>query len=385
MAAVFTSISNIMKTACSKSWTDVNIDFANRLIRNCCRSKAYPMPDDYDIDFFNNSPQIQQRRSSTLSGEQHPDCTHCWESENAGIPSYRSQQNKWQDFSTVTRDPHTTYIDVTLDTICDQSCLYCAADTSSQIAQEEGVPIRDDGTERDFETFKRWVSTLSGSIVFNFLGGEPTASKRFAPMVEYINTLPVDAKFEICTNCNTKAPMMERLLKTIRGSGKPWNIAISNETFGTDAELSRYGLDWERFKTNFITYATTPEVSSITLAPTTNALSIRGLADYIEWVHETMLTVAPDKSFSWHGSYITRPSVIDIKNLDTDHRKHIVRAQEVYARYHNQHTKLQHAERFKQYLQSMHDRIGTGFSHTTVTDFILDKQQIKNQDLSKLL
>jgi hypothetical protein len=178
---------------------------------------------------------------------------------------------------------------------------------------------------------------------------------------------------------------MERLLKTIRGSGKPWNIAISNETFGTDAELSRYGLDWERFKTNFITYATTPEVSGITLAPTTNALSIRGLADYIEWVHETMLTVAPDKSFSWHGSYITRPSVIDIKNLDTDHRKHIVRAQEVYARYHNQHTKLQNAKRFEQYLQSMHDRIGTGFSHTTVTDFILDKQQIKNQDLSKLL
>ena len=157
-----------MKTACSKSWTDVNIDFANRLIRNCCRSKAYPMPDNYDIDFFNNSPQIQQRRSSTLSGEQHPDCAHCWESENAGIPSYRSQQNKWKDFSSVTRDPHTTYIDVTLDTICDQSCLYCAADTSSQIAQEEGVPIRDDGTEHDFETFKRWISTLSGSIVFNF-------------------------------------------------------------------------------------------------------------------------------------------------------------------------------------------------------------------------
>ena len=41
------------------------------------------MPDEYDIDFFNNSPQIQQRRSSTLSGEQHPDCAHCWESENA--------------------------------------------------------------------------------------------------------------------------------------------------------------------------------------------------------------------------------------------------------------------------------------------------------------
>ncbi len=58
-----------MKTQCSKSWTDVNIDFKNRLLRHCCKSKTYDFPDNLSLDFLYNSPQIQERRRHTAHGD----------------------------------------------------------------------------------------------------------------------------------------------------------------------------------------------------------------------------------------------------------------------------------------------------------------------------
>ena len=374
-----------MKTACSKSWTDVNVDFANRLIRNCCMSADYKMPDTLTTDYFDNSPQIQQRRKASLAGEQHSDCEYCWADERAGRNSYRSWMNKYDSFDNLQPTvSDVRYIDVTLDTICDQSCLYCAADASSQIAQEEGKPIRDAGTEHDFDTFKQWLATLTGSVVFNFLGGEPTASKRFAPMVEYISTLDLDVRIELCTNGNTTTALMDRLFKIIENSDMTWGVAFSNETVGTDAELVRYGLDWTRFQNNFIRYAEHPRINDITLAATVNALSVRGFARYINWVHQTMNEHAPNKTFGWVGNYIKRPRAMDIQYLPDHDRHYIVLAQKVFNSFDWQ-TSVKNREKFKHFLQTMHDRIGTGEPVDSLADFILQKQRVKKKDLSNLL
>lgn len=374
-----------MKTACSKSWTDVNVDFANRLVRNCCMSADYLMPDTLTIDFFDNSPYIQQRRRSTLAGEQHPDCEYCWADERAGRNSYRSWMNKYDNFKELSADQSDVrYIDVTLDTVCDLSCLYCAADASSQIAQEEGKPIRDAGTDADFETFKAWLSTLQGSVVFNFLGGEPTASKRFAPMVEYISTLDLDVRIELCTNGNTKPALMKRLFDIIEKSDMSWGVAFSNETVGQDSELLRYGLDWNRFKQNFVQYAQHPKIQDVTLAATVNAFSIRGFADYISWVHHAMDQHAPEKTFGWVGNYIKRPRALDIQYLPQVDRHYISAAQQVFDSFDWQGT-VKNRDKFKHFLQTMHDRIGTATPENKLEDFISQKQSVKKKDLSSLL
>tara|TARA_R110000772_G_scaffold256190_2_gene372629 strand:- start:1150 stop:2283 length:1134 start_codon:yes stop_codon:yes gene_type:complete len=377
-----------MKTACSKSWTDVNVDFANRLIRNCCMSQHYLMPDKLTTDFFDNSPQIQNRRKDSLSGVEHSDCEHCWSDEREGRDSYRSRMNQYRSFNNLTPgNSDVRYIDVTLDTICDQSCLYCAADASSQIAQEEGVPIRDDGTEDDFEVFKTWLATLSGEVVFNFLGGEPTASKRFAPMVEYLSTLKnLTIRLELCTNCNTTPALMDRLFDIIDNSNIQWAVAISNETIGRDAELTRYGLNWERFCHNFERYATSPKIDHITLAATVNSFSIRGLSYYMEWVHSTMIRVAPNKEFSWVGAYVKHPAPMDIKYLHVDNRKYVTAAQKVIDKYKKfQKTFLNQAS-CDSFLSSMNDRIGSAKAVDNIReDFLKEKQAVKKKDLSSLL
>lgn len=46
-------------TACSKSWTDVNVDFKRGTIGHCCKSVYYDFPDEYTSEFFTNSKHIQ--------------------------------------------------------------------------------------------------------------------------------------------------------------------------------------------------------------------------------------------------------------------------------------------------------------------------------------
>ena len=375
-----------MKTACSKSWTDVNIDFANRLVRNCCMSKSYSLPDNYTVDFFDNNPFVQQRRQDTLRGIEHPDCEYCWADEREGRNSYRSWMNKYDSFEgCVPENSDVRYIDMTLDTVCDQSCLYCAPDASSQIAQEMGVPIRDAGTEHDFETFKQWLTTLSGSVVINFLGGEPTASKRFAPMVEYISGLDnIDVHFEVCTNGNTKPQLMDRLFETIDASNNSWSVSFSNETVGTDAELTRYGLDWDRFCSNFVRYAQHPKITSITLAATVNTFSLRGFADYIQWVHTTMREYAPNKTFGWVANYVKRPRHLDIKFANPSAGAHVDRAMNVFKQFDNQ-PNVKNRERFQKFLVSMQQRVGSAHTEDLTAEFVEQTQPLKQKDLSSLL
>ena len=64
--------------ACSKSWTDVNINFARRQLGHCCESKWYELPDEYTPDFFDNNLKIQKRRQDSLNDIQNPDCQNCW-------------------------------------------------------------------------------------------------------------------------------------------------------------------------------------------------------------------------------------------------------------------------------------------------------------------
>ena len=246
-----------MKTQCSKSWTDVNIDFKNRLLRHCCKAEPYDFPDKPDIDFFDNSPQIQERRQHTANGIQHPDCNSCWRDINSGKSAYKDWMNKWDDNEFATknlRNPHVSYIDIELDNTCDLSCLYCSGVCSSKIAQEEGIVNVDNTRSFDIEQFKLWLvkvaETNTNRTVINFLGGEPTASKLFYELLDVIHLISkqyprFELQIEICTNCNSKKHLMDKLMSCIESSSIDWAISISNESYGSDSELIRYGLDWD--------------------------------------------------------------------------------------------------------------------------------------------
>ena len=48
-------MASVERTLCSKAWTDLNIDFAKRQLRHCCKTIFEPFPDKLNFDFFNNN------------------------------------------------------------------------------------------------------------------------------------------------------------------------------------------------------------------------------------------------------------------------------------------------------------------------------------------
>lgn len=394
-----------MKTYCSKSWTDININFYNRTLRHCCKSAEYLFPEQLTVDFINNSSRIQSRRTESLQGVAHADCASCWKSLAVTGSAYRDWMNVWDDQYVATHrerlnDSVVKIIDIELDTTCDMSCVYCFADTSSKIAQEEGIEVKSKFNEQDYTVFKQWIAEylsrtdhLHSDIVFNFLGGEPTASKRFYDLIEFIESAAVDSKLEviiaICTNANTKPYLMNKLIEFIDRSKLTWSVSISNEGFGDSAELVRWGLDWTRFEENVKFYISHPKVPVISLSPSLNLLNLKTFPQYVEWIHTLFDQHSSDnKRLEWYGNYIEYPTELDIANLTADYVAYLNSVTGIIADY-KSNKKYSNLTQFEQFIASMKQRIGTVKNPTHIqelTEFLDRKQRVKKTDrLSTLL
>lgn len=387
-----------MKTYCSKSWTDINIDFESRNLRHCCKAIPYKFPQELTVDFISNSALIQERRSQSLLGVAHADCKQCWDDYDKGNSAFRDWANNWKDDyidhhrQILMDDRHINYVEIKTDRICDMSCIYCSPGSSSKIAQEEGISYIDNTIQPDYEVFKTWINEYVtrtdlrvSQIVFIFLGGEPTASERFYDLVNFIELASerTDKKIrlEICTNANSKPYLMDKIIQRMNSSNLSWGIGISNESYGEDAELIRHGLNWDRFVNNFNLYIRHPKTELIVMSPTTNIFSLKTFHKYIDWVHEQFRNNARDKEFTWYGNFTNWPTEMDIANLPKEYSKYIDLAEQ--AIYRADDINYVYRENFQDYLNQMRLRIGSAVDpdyKQRAYNFLFQKQKIKKTD-----
>lgn len=375
----------IQSTACSKSWTDVNVDFKRGTVGHCCKSVYYDLPDEYTSELFTNSKHIQKRRQDTLDGIQHSDCQSCWNDINNGVTPSKDWMNDWDDFSDAkTDEPQINYIEVDLDNTCDLSCLYCSADASSKIAQEEGIKGIDKTRQQDIENFKLWIKdTINNSttpIQLHFLGGEPTASKLFYDLVDYVITLDSsNVLLNITTNCNSKPHLFNKLLSAIDKSQCKWQINISNESFKEDSALIRYGLDWDRFEQNLRAYASHEKVKYISFDVTMTSIAIPTFTRYVQWVLDTMADYT--KKFSITGDAVYWPGELDVAILPGSFKTHMDQAIQLV-----KETLLPNYIYKKDtlvFFEGIKTRIGSNYQEdykNTVIQFLVPKQKYKKTD-----
>ena len=371
-------------TACSKSWTDVNIDFKTRKLGHCCKSVYYDLPSEYSPDFIDNSPLIQERRKQTLDGIQHPDCFECWRDIANGNKPYKDFQNEWDNFdNAIPEKPQVNYIEIELDSTCDLSCLYCSAEVSSKIAQEEGIKVQDLTNDYDIENVKTWLKQIieqaDDEITISFSGGEPTSSKFFYRLMEFINTLDSSKlRLDVITNANSKPFLFEKFITEIEKFQGIMNISISNESFKEDSSLIRYGLDWERFEKNVRAYAAHNKVQHINLSINVPSIGLPTFSEYLIWIYNTLTEY--DVSFGLCGSMINFPEELDVAILPVDCKKYVDPALEFF-------TELQHSpnfwdrESFLTYLAELKDRTGSEYRQDykeIIVKFLKEKESVKN-------
>jgi hypothetical protein len=273
-----------MNTFCSKAWSDVNIDFAQRNVRHCCKSVGEAMPQQLDATFFNASPGILERREALHAGVEHAQCEHCWS-------SYRQSGGAYRDNHNVGKIQPIKFVEVKLDNLCDMSCLYCDQYSSHKIAQRLGIKqsvLQAD--EQDYTVFLDWLQTLEDPYTLSFLGGEVTYSKNFRKFVELMlqKLYKQDMFIAVMTNANTLPKQQQKFFELLDRFPNNWRVivVISNESTGKVSETVRDGLNWQRFENNVRDYFARTQLEFIGLCPTLSALTVDHFSDYMYWAGE---------------------------------------------------------------------------------------------------
>jgi len=391
-------------TYCSKSWTDINIDFESRVLRHCCKAKSYPFPSVLTEQFISASDLIKNRRAVSLQNIEHDDCSACWNDYSKGNSAYRDWANKWDDKHMTSNiisndDSHVYYVEIKTDRTCDMACLYCSPVSSSKIAQEEGQPYTDNTSDDDYVVFKRWIKNFlsrkdlkSNQIIFIFLGGEPTASERFYTLTDFIEEQAIEnphltIRLEICTNANSKPFLMDKIIKRMDSGKTKWAIGISNESYGNVAEMTRHRLNWSRFQDNFKKYITHPNTELLVMSPTVNSFSLKSFHQYIDWVFTQFKEFAPEKEFTWYGNFINWPDPMDIANMPKTYLPYIEQAEQRLLQEIN-NPKWMYKNNFFEFIKQMKNRLGQNYKESYKEDlvkFLETKQRVKKVDLSSLL
>ena len=387
-------------TYCSKSWTDINIDFESRTIKHCCKAEVYNFPEVLTEEFIANSARIQQRRLQSLANVAHSDCNSCWQDYDKGQSAYRDWANRWDDNfilhnqHSLNSDRYINYIEIKTDRTCDMSCIYCSSWSSSKIAQEQNEPYPDLTNENDYVVFKSWIRNyisrkdlLNNQIVFIFLGGEPTASERFYELVDYIEQCAEEnpdkkIRLEICTNANSKPFLMNKVIDRMNTSSLKWAIGVSNESYGRNAELIRHGLSWQRFSENFKRYIEHPNTELIVMSPTVNAFSLKSFHQYIDWVFEQFRLYAPNKEFTWYGNFTSYPDSMDIAHLPKSYVQYLDLAEQAILRQ-KDNKQYVFQDNFLNYLAQMKLRIAQDYQENyrnMAQAHLLEKQKYKKTD-----
>ena len=359
-------MASINNTLCSKAWTDLNIDFAKRQLRHCCKSVFEPFPDELTFEFFNHSSTILNRRKDLLNGIEHPHCNHCWKSyENTGS-AYRDFENKWASIND--KSNNITFIEIMLDNICDMSCIYCDADFSSKIAAEKKIKQQlKQPTENDLEVFINWLIFIiprqTKPVCLSFLGGEITYSKNFFIFVKRL----LKAKelhnsnivFSCLTNGNSNQAKLNRMLEMLDTLPEKWdiNVCMSNEGTGEISELVRSNLNWERFKYNLEQYIKHPKIKFLCLAPTPCLFTVPSMLEYFIWAFNIIKSY--NKKLTIAGNWIVYPTAIDVARCNVDKKIYVDQIIELCQEHKTLFAYDNEFNRTIKWLEKLKDRIGT--------------------------
>jgi len=373
------------KTLCSAAWSDINIDFGQQLLKHCCRMVPEKFPKKITKDFFNNSVQIQHARNDLLNGIQTPACSSCWKSyENTGT-AYRDFKNEWKKSKDLNNT--ITNIEITLDNICDMSCTYCEGNCSSRIAQEQKwKKILNVPENNHLEVFVEWLLDIASKqpyIALSFQGGEVTYSKNFYKFVDLLlkkeELLATEIIFSILTNCNSLEKNQKKIINLFNTLPDNWkiNLAISNESVGTVTEKIRYGLDWERFQSNFREYINHKKIEQVILAPTPNVFTIKHMHEYFEWALREIRSA--NKKVIIIGNWINGNTTLDIATCNKDYKKYARKNIKVVKKYKNLF-KDDGYSRVIQWLQTVENRIGTMSRNEDDVDTWIQNISIQKND-----
>jgi len=303
---------------CLAKWKQVSLHLPTGLNNSCYHPPLHEIRVE-DIGRggtgLHNTEHKKQQRKMMLTGTKPAECQYCWNMEvndKLSDRHYRSGE-PWatKDFDTIVNstgdeDVIPSYVEVNFNHACNLKCSYCSPQFSSSWQQEvdqfgayptsnphndpdhfrgrnRPIPVREHNPY--VEAFWAWWPTLYPELKhFRMTGGEPMLDKNTYRVFDYVLANPKpDLHLNVTSNFSVDERSWQKYLGYVKQLCDGEKIEhfmqyVSLDTFGTQAEYVRHGLDfdllWDRVN-QFLTEI--PGRNSITFIVTMNNLSVTGL------------------------------------------------------------------------------------------------------------
>lgn len=304
----------ISPTFCAAKWLSADFWLETGTTSSC----HLPPPHKIDLNSvannihtINNTKEKIDQRSQMLDGKRPGGCSNCWQIEEKNaeaiteriVTSYDNYSDR--DFTTLDLSINQVpkIITVAFDSLCNFTCSYCDAGSSSSWATDLKINGPFKGIVGDSRnTYQRLgkkdkLSDLEYNFILNkftdyvmanmsdieyirCLGGEPLFSQNFWKFLDTICQQDCSQLNLIIVTNLSDTGRIKKILN-YRSKFKSIEFNVSIENIGDRAEFVRTGLDWQVFESNL--HLLLESDVEIKLLSTVGLLALDGLNDFLNW------------------------------------------------------------------------------------------------------
>lgn len=341
---------------CLAKWTQVTMHLGPGITHSCHHVKAHKIPVEElagNPSALHNTNYKKEIRKQMLNGKRPKECDYCWRIED-NTDAYSDRVFKSLDAYSVhhydeiaarTGDEnyYPKYVEVSFSNVCNFKCSYCGPAFSSKWGEEikqkgtypmqigvdynwidpNEVSIKEREDNPYTEAFWKWFpDALSHMHTFRITGGEPLLSKHTFKVMEYLIENPQpNLEFAVNTNACPPDKLWKKfvdLLKKIEDNNcvKHTTVFVSAESTGSQAEYSRYGMNWNMFVDNLNYLLETTSHTKISFMSAFNILSLPTFKNFLEYVLDLKEKYNKSKTFNDLSDIIKISNTTKSKNAN---------------------------------------------------------------------
>ena len=328
-------LNSVSPSFCLAKWYSVSLHLPTGKTHSCYHPPAHNIPLEElaaTPDALHNTKHKKEQRAKMLAGERPKECEFCWaleDQDNMSDRAYRSKdvyENGLIELAQVEENPKPRYLEVNFNQACNLKCAYCSPHLSTEWHKEvkkygayeldgfkHNDPLWVDGlginnapdspyVQAFWEYFPEVYPTLK---TFRMTGGEPLMDKNTFKVFDYVKNNPSDKlHLSITSNCSPPKGQWTKFISSLKeitdaDAIDHFMLYCSLDSWGTQAEYIRHGLDFEELHKNITQYLGESSKHSLTFIITANLLSLPGWLDYIKNILKLRQTYNTDRQLIW--------------------------------------------------------------------------------------
>jgi organic radical activating enzyme len=319
-------LNTISDSFCLAKWFQVTLHLQNGQNHSCHHPNTHQATKEElekTPSALHNTIFKKTMRKMMLNGIRPKECEYCWKIEDTPGEFYSDRIIKSNDnwskpyFDEAIKagdveNINPKYLEVSFSNSCNFKCSYCLPHISSSwmkelkqfgnysthsthhmMPSEDKLPITDTSTNPYVKIFWDWWPSLYKDLkVLRITGGEPLLIPDTFKILDYVIENPnKELSLAINTNLGVDEKFVDKAVKKIHQIQESVNlqditIFTSLDTWGSQAEYIRFGLDLNLFKKNLYKILNEAPEVKVTFMCTYNILSVANFRDLLEFILE---------------------------------------------------------------------------------------------------